>query len=468
MSEPRPEETGKVRRRTELGKLPLVLFGIFSLWMLWAATAGGEMEAPARSALVILVGAALLWMTEAIPLFATSLLILFAGTVWFVPLSVGHGIELNESDIYGAYFNDLVLLFLGGFVLSAALGHYRIDEWLARKILSRTGGSPKSILLAVLCLSAFMSMWLYNTATAAMMLAMIMPVVRTLPAADPLRKQLVLAVSLACNVGGLGTPIATPPNAIALTYLSQLGLHVSFLQWMLLGLPGVAASITVVYFCLRLLFRTQIEHVELNFAGEAPVFKGACYWTAVIASCTVAAWITGGIHPLSSGTIGLLATIAFFSSKVLPISEIRRLPWDVLLLLGGGLALGTIVMKSGLAHWLIAQIPVSAMGTYGTVLVFGIAALVMSSLMSNTATANLLIPIAMTLPSDRGHITMIAVAMICSLAMVLPISTPPNALAFGTDEVKITAMARVGVVVSLLTTILALTIGYFWWSSLGL
>ena len=108
------------------------------------------------------------------------------------------------------------------------------------------------------------------------------------------------------------------------------------------------------------------------------------------------------------------------------------------------------------------------MGTYGTVLVFGIAALVMSSLMSNTATANLLIPIAMTLPADRGHITMIAVAMICSLAMVLPISTPPNALAFGTDEVKITAMARVGVVVSLLTTILALTIGYFWWSSLGL
>jgi sodium-dependent dicarboxylate transporter 2/3/5 len=429
-------------------------------------------EAPAQVALVILITAAMLWITELLPLFVTSFLILALSLTWLQEALTEAGREVSDATFTSPFFSDIILLFLGGFVLSAALSKHGIDEVLARAVIRRTGGSIRRLVIGIMAITAFLSMWLSNTATASMMLSLCLPIVRQLDHDNRYRKAILLAVPFAANIGGLGTPIGSPPNAIAMQYLRPLDLAPSFVMWMALALPAVIVMLGVAWLVLMLVYRgreveggLQAEAVEMARTPEVKL-------TAVVALITIAGWLTTSLHHLSSGTVALLPVLVFFGLRILDVSDLRRLSWDVLLVMGGGLCLGQVIAVSGLADWLIAQLPVEGAGTSTILIAFSLVACFMSSVMSNTATANLVLPIVIGLAPSLGQEALaplaLAVAFACSLAMPLPISTPPNAIAFSSGEFRAVDLIRPGAIVTILGLVLTLVVGVRWWGLLGL
>lgn len=434
-------------------------FDYFSAW---------EMTEPGYVALGILLAGATLWISEAVPLFVTSLLILLLTIVWLAPEMRSHGLEVSNEAFMSPFFSDIILLFLGGFVLSAALHKLGLDAWLARAILGRAGRSVPRLLMAIMVVTAFLSMWLSNTATAAMMLALVLPIVQRMPGGHPHRKALLLSVPFAANVGGLGTPIGSPPNAIGMQYMSEAGIAPTFGTWMLIGVPGALGMLVLAWGVLLLLFRGSAESLDLDVPDTEIERSPALYAVAAVTAVTVLGWMSGGIHGQSSGTVALIPVIVFFGAGLLTVSDLRGLPWDVLLLMGGGLCLGVAMSRSGLAAWLVGLLPVAGVEVFWLMVIFGAVACLMSSLMSNTATANLIMPIILGLATDPISPVLIGVAFACSLAMPLPVSTPPNAMAFSSGELSVGDMVRPGTILTVLGVALAFTTGYWWWGLVGL
>lgn len=433
--------------------------GVFAAW---------DMSEPTQVAFVILLIGATLWITEAVPLFVTSLVILFLGLVWLLDVIRADGSELSATVYLAPFFSDIILLFLGGFTLSAALHKYHIDEDLARKIITKTGNSIPLMIAGVMAITAFLSMWLSNTATTAMMLALCVPIAGRLPAADRYRKAIILSIPLAANVGGLGTPIGTPPNAIAMQYMQKVGVGPSFGKWMLLGLPGVLGMLVILWLVLMFLYRGTSRGVTMPETSRDSVYTPRALFVIAMALLTVAGWVTGPLHGYSAGTVALVPVLILFGTGFLNVRDLRSLSWDVLLVMGGGLCLGKMIATGGLADWLIVRLPVAGASPVLLAVVFGVVACVMSSLMSNTATANLIMPIIIGLNLDGLSPMLVGVAFSCSLAMVLPISTPPNALAFSTEELSVSDIMRPGAIGTVVGVILTYTVGWWWWKVVGL
>ena len=186
-----------------------------------------------------------------------------------------------------------------------------------------------------------------------------------------------------------------------------------------------------------------------------------------VAGITVLGWLTSGWHGYSSGTIDLIPVNLIFGLGLLNVRDLRTLSWDVLLLMGGGLCLGTVMAKSGLAAWIIGQLAMDQWGVWGVMMILSITACVISSLMSNTATANLMMPMILGLSLESKSPLLLVVAFACSLAMALPISTPPNAMACGSGELRVADMMKPGALLSAIGLVLVLTIGYWWWGVIG-
>lgn len=427
-----------------------------------------NLSEPGYVALGILLAAATLWITEAVPLFVTSLLVLFLSLVWLIPVMRDHGLEVDESVFMGQFFSDIILLFLGGFVLSAGLHKQRLDEYLARWMIRRSGASVPRLILSVMAVTAFLSMWISNTAAAAMMLALVIPVAGRLAADDRYRIALILAVPFAANIGGLGTPIGSPPNAIAMQYMTQMGLAPGFGMWMVIGVPGVIVMLVLSWVVLTRMYRGQAQAIEID---QEPIRFPP--WRASLlvigtTGLTIVGWVTTGWHGYSSGTVALLPVLVFFSSGLLNTRDLRGLSWDVLLLMGGGLCLGQVISRSGFADWLIDLAPVDGVRGYGLMLAFGTLACLMSSVMSNTATANLIMPIVLGLNVEPLEPIFIGTAFACTLAMPLPISTPPNAMTFSTEQITTANLIQPGVILTISGLVLAFTTGYWWWDWAGL
>ncbi|MFY9256201.1 MAG: SLC13 family permease [Fuerstiella sp.] len=426
------------------------------------------MDAPTRVVGVVLVTAATLWVTEVVPLFVTSFVILFLNLVWLRPVLEQAGHSVDGGVFLTPFFSDVVLLFLGGFVLSSALHKFQLDDRIARAIISRTGRTVPRFLFGVMAVTAGLSMWLSNTATAATMLALCLPVVGSLPPGDAYRKAIVLGIAFAANLGGLGTPIGSPPNAIALDYMRQAGLAPRFWMWLAIGLPGVVVMLVLSWAVLLFCFRGQQD--EIGVSSEQPT-NGINRRSLVViggALTTVVGWITTEWHGYSAGTVALIPLLLFFGLKLLNVNDLRALSWDVLLVMGGGACLGVAIDVSGMDEWIIGNLPLQSSSVFTVMVVFGTLAVVMSSVMSNTATANLLLPIAMGLNVSCVTPVMIGVAFACSLAMPLPISTPPNAMAFGSGELTTVDMLKPGLFIAVVGSALAFTTGYWWWDIVGL
>ena len=334
-------------------------------------------------------------------------------------------------------------------------------------MIRRTGSTLPRLMLGIMLITAFLSMFLSNTATAAMMLALVLPIVRDLEPDNPARKALILAVPFSANAGGLGTPVGSPPNAIAMTYMKELGVAPTFGKWMLLGVPGVIVVILLAWLVLLVPSRGKAKLGQLECARLKLTWNKEIFIVLGITFATILGWLTQNTHGWSTGTVSLIPLIVFFGSKILNIRDLRSLSWDVLLLMGGGLCLGTAISASGLAGWLVGFLPSSMLSTYPAAITFGIAACLMSCLMSNTATANLVMPMIAGLALDQNAPVLLTNAVACSIAMALPVSTPPNAMAFASEEIRVSDLLKPGILIILASLIVALTLGFWWWGFLG-
>ncbi|MEN0004797.1 MAG: DASS family sodium-coupled anion symporter [Bacteroidota bacterium] len=419
------------------------------VWQMHLLNSWLELSPPEEVAAFILLLTATLWITEALPLYISSLGVLLLSVLLLHPL-------LDTSNVpkevfYQAFFGDITLLFMGGFVLSALLNKYGIAVRIANRVIRRTGTRPSYFLLGIILIAAFLSMWMSNTATAAMMFAIVGPIVLVLPDTDPFTKALGLAIPFACNIGGLGTPIGTPPNAIAIEYLQQAGISISFAQWIGIGVPAMLILGALLWAILLKLYPAQQASIPIEQEKNTTPLSGKQYMVLALFLLTILGWLFSGQLAVTTGTVGLCLVIASFGLRLLDTRDFKNISWDILFMLGGGLCLGVGLQKSGLTATIAVAIPMGS--PFWVILItLIILAACMTTFMSNTATANLLIPVAISLPNNE-LILAIAISLMCSTSMALPVSTPPNAIAFGSGLVGVPDIFKSGMIMTLLALI---------------
>lgn len=307
-----------------------------------------------------------------------------------------------------------------------------------------------------------LSMFMSNTATTAMMLAVMAPIIHSLPREEGFAHTLILGIPVAANLGGMGTLIGTPPNAIAASALHAT--PIGFGQWMLAGVPPAILLIIASWFFLRRRHPWGVTEVDIGAIQDVPAETRAPLWQKLVVmavfTTTILLWLTTSLHGIPSPVISFLPITVFAVTGVISADQIRRLQWDVLLLMAGGMSLGIAVSSTGLAAWLVALLPTQEWGMLPIIIAFVVVAVVMSNFMSNTAAANVLVPLAMALNTGQNAATVVPIALSASAAMCLPISTPPNALAYATRRVKGTDFIPVGIFIGLLAPIV--TVAWTW------
>lgn len=415
--------------------------------------------------IAIFVMAALFWILQPFPIWSTSmfvivLMILTLSNSALIPFRV-EGVEpLKFKDIMATFANPIIMLFLGGFFLASAACKYNMDKNLARVLLKPFGKDPKWVLLGLMIITAVFSMFMSNTATAAMMLAILGPVLKLFDANDRGKAAFALAIPLGANIGGMGTPIGTPPNAIALGALQSSGFNISFGQWMEFGVPYVIVMMILAWFLLLKLYPIKMKEMNLDIEGAEGFDKSP---RAIIVYITFAVcvllWVTGkNVHGLNDNVIAMIPMAVFALTGVINKKDLNEMSWDVLWLVAGGFALGLGLQQTGLAKDLINAIPFNTWSPVVLMVGCGFICLFMANFMSHTSTASLLVPIFIVVAvsckdnlAPLGGVTslMVAVAFASSLGMCLPISTPPNALAHATGYTDTRGMAITGIVMGI-------------------
>ena len=433
--------------------------------------------------IAIFVLAALFWILEPFPIWTTSMLVivLMLLTVSDKALMFSAGGDtlfsfqtdpatgekfanlVNYKGIMATFADPIIMLFLGGFFLAAAATKYKLDMNLARFLLKPFGTNPKFVLLGLMAITALFSMFMSNTATAAMMLAILAPVLSLFDEDDKGRAAFALAIPIAANGGGMGTPIGTPPNAIALKALGDMNATVSFGKWMAFGIPYVIILILAAWALLLWMFPISKKKMELNVGGEFLKTPKAII-VYITFAVTVLLWVLGkDIVGIDSNMVAMIPMAVFALTQVITKKDLNGMSWDVLWLVAGGFALGLGLQKTGLAEHLIGAIPFASWPALGLMVGAGVICLFMANFMSHTATASLLVPIIAVVGVNVGAsmdalggvvALLVSVAFASSLGMALPISTPPNALAHATGLVDTKGMAKTGVIIGLLGMLL--------------
>ena len=414
--------------------------------------------------IAIFVFTAMMWILEVIPTWTTSvvaivsILLTTSNTGLGFLMAEGVGKMTNYKDVMAAFADPVIMLFLGGFVLAFAATKVGLDVQLAKIMLKPFGTNPKTVLLGVLLVIGIFSMFMSNTATAAMMLTFLTPVLATLPQDGGGRISLALAIPIAANLGGMGTPIGTPPNAIALGALQEAGYAITFAGWMLRMVPYVIVMLLIAWFLLTKLYPFKAKSIELKIEG-APVkvtpFQKYVVW--VTFALTIILWVFESVFGVNSNIVAMIPFAVFSATGILKARDLEHINWAVLWMVAGGFALGTALNQTGLATTLIQNIPFASWNSLVVMLVGGFICYFLSNFISNSAAANLVVPILIVVgkamignPSfdALGGVPamIVGVAICASLAMCLPVSTPPNALAHSTGMITTKQMATVGVV----------------------
>jgi sodium-dependent dicarboxylate transporter 2/3/5 len=433
--------------------------------LLGVATLLLPLPAPERRVAALTVWMVTWWLTEAVPLGVTALL----------PLALLPALGiLTPAGASAPYANELIFLFLAGFLLARALEYWRAHERLAYAIVKRTGLGGPRLLFGLMLATGILSMWISNTATAAMMYPIALALGSFVPAGaagDRTRTALMLGIAFAASIGGMGTLIGTPPNLIMAAAAESLGgRKLEFGEYLLIGVPAVLLLLPAAWALLSYVTCRGMASadpgaqraVEERHDALGPLV-GSERRVVMIFALTAMGWIWPGETPLTDTAIGLLGAILLFvipsggpgaARPLLKWEEAKSIPWDVLLLFGGGLSLAAGMEASGLT----ARLAGSLAGLGGLprpVIYLALAGLVvvLSELASNTAVAALMMPLAASLGTATGlpPLELIVVTgLAASLGFALPVATPPNAIAFGSGLVPVRTMFRAGVVLDLI------------------
>ncbi|MFT5087767.1 MAG: sodium-dependent dicarboxylate transporter 2/3/5 [Candidatus Latescibacterota bacterium] len=420
-------------------------------------------------AFFILLLASGLWMTEAIPAYAVALLVI--GLEVAILGRPGGVFARGGGDweiFVRPWSSPLIWLFFGGFVLAEAATKTALDRWVASRVLGRFGDGPGAVLFAAMAITFVFSMFMSNTATAAMMVAVMGAVLKDLDEGDPFARALLLGIAVAANVGGMATIIGSPPNAIAAGALESIR-PISFLTWIVIGLPPALVLCALGWLYLTRRYRSANSRIDLaslrdvRRQGESmPRWRR---WLVVgVFALTIGLWLSGPWHRIPSPVVSFVPIVLFAVSGVIGPRDIRALHWDVLILLAGGMALGVGVAETGLAGWLVERLPVDQLSDFSMALVLAAIAMVLSNFMSNTAAANILIPIGLAIGVGLERQVAVSIALGASAAMCLPISTPPNAVVYSKGWLASRDFLWIGVLIGGLAPLLVSLWGYFVWS----
>lgn len=450
------------------------------------------MSGEARRMLAVAAIMATWWVTEAAPLAVTSLLPL-------VLLPV-----LGITDAAGAaapYANHLVYLFLGGFMLAAAMQRWCLHRRIALRIVLAIGGSPSRIVLGFMAASAFLSMWVSNTATTAMMMPIGVAVAATIAesvhgpgrrseaGAFPFAVCLMIGCAYGASIGGFATLIGTPPNVFLAGFLEQnLGVRISFVQWLAFALPLTLVFLPAVWLWLtRIAFPLRLEGIP---GGSAPI--RAAYEAlgpisqpekrlAALFGVTALAWMlrpvwtaflpTGSL--VTDSTIAMASTVACFllpagkdGERILDWASASKIPWDVLILFGGGFSLANGLEVSGLAQVVGDQLgAASVLPIPVFVILVTLGVILLTEFASNLASTAMIVPILATVAAAAGIpplVLLVPATVAASCAFMLPAATPPNAIVFGTGLFTIPQMVRAGIGANLIGAVLASLFAVFW------
>lgn len=459
-------------------KLSIAAIVMLVLWVIPADSFGIEgLTLVEQRTIAIFVFATLMWVFDAIPAWTTSVfvvvLLLYTtsnSSLWFFREGIPAeelGIMTNYVSILACFADPIIMLFIGGFILAIAATKTGLDVMLARVMLKPFGTQSKYVLLGFIAVTATFSMFLSNTATAAMMLTFLAPVLKALPADGKGKIGLALAIPVAANIGGMGTPIGTPPNAIALKYLNDpegMNLGIGFGEWMAFMIPFTILLVFISWVLLLKLFPFKQKTIELKIEGEAKKD-----WRSIVVyitfAVTVLLWVLDKYTGVNSNVVAMLPVGVFCLIGVITRRDLEEISWSVLWMVAGGFALGVALNQTGLATHMIQSIPFGEWSPLLVMIGSGLICYAMANFISHTATATLLVPILAVAGSSMadslsplGGVStlLIGVAIASSLGMVLPISTPPNAMAHATGLIKQNDMVKVGLVMG----IVGLVLGY--------
>ncbi len=447
------------------------------VWNLPSSTFGIEgLSVVQQRVIAIFVMAVMLWLTEAIPAWATSVTIIFVllfcvsnSSFLFLQGNGGEYGELLDSvGIMACFADPTIILFLGGFILAIAATKSGLDVWMAKTLIKPFGTKSENVLLGFMLITGIFSMFISNTATAAMMLTFLTPVFKALPANGKGRIALTMAIPIGANLGGMGTPIGTPPNVFAFKVLNDpagLNMNISFGQWMLVMGPLVILLLLIAWFLLCKLFPFSQKTINLDIQGD--MHRN---WRTVVVAVTFAVtillWIFGSKYlGINSNTVAMLPIAVFAFTGVITAEDLHNIDWGVIWMVAGGFALGLAMDGTKLAEVAVNAIPFGNWSPIIILIIAGIVCFFLSNFISNTATAALMIPILTVVCTGLGSrlniiggasTIIIGIAVAASSAMTLPISTPPNAIAFSTGLIEQKDMAKAG----LLTGIISLVIGF--------
>lgn len=390
-----------------------------------------------RNTMFVAIFAISLWLTEAIPPFVVGILIIIL-LVWLLGYPAFNESPLDVSVFTNTWSSPVIFLMLGGFFIATGMKETKLDEWIFQYSYKIFGGKPANLLLGLMLTTAVLSMIMSNTATAAMMIGAITPFVNSREKGDKVSKTLLLGIPLAASIGGMGTIIGSPPNAIAVGILESNGIQIDFVTWMLYGFPLALALIFIFWYIFRLSFKKNQEAItltlnEVKLTSEDQKRRRIVVFTLLI---TVGLWLTSPLHGISATAVSSIPLLLLTVSGIIKGHEFRELPWDTLALVAGGLSLGVALEKSGLAAHLLAQVSLDPSKMILALVSLSVLTIVLSNVMSNTASASILIPVAIMLLPDHQLIACLAVALSSSCALFLPVSTPPNAIAYATGKLE--------------------------------
>ena len=465
--------------------LPIVLIITLFLWCVPTRFYGIDaLTVVQQRVIALFVFAALMWMFEIIPNWTTSVLVIVLSLLTVSDKGIGflcnpkYGQLVDYKSLMAAFADPVVMLFLGGFVLAIMAEKYGLDVTMARYLLKPFGTKPKMVLLGFLVVIAVFSMFMSNTATTAMMLAFLAPVLAVLPSDDKGKIGLSLAIPVAANLGGIGTPIGTPPNATAVKFLAEAGYEVTFMEWMMRMVPYVLIMILIAWVLLQFFFPFKSGKVVLEIPENTKEkgWKSKVVWVTFIG--TILLWATESLTGINSNVVALIPLGVLTACGIFTREDIKSINWSVLWLVAGGFALGTCLQGTGLAKVLIGAIPFGSMSVLLVFLIAGLVCYFLSNFISNSATAALLIPILIVVaegmadPAAANNASFLAlggtyamitfIAVCASIAMLFPISTPPNAIAASTGLVETKDMAKVGAIIGVIGFIL----GFIWLTKL--